>query len=780
MIRLAPGSTVVALVILFSLGTPVALAQSVPTPLEHFGHEIGADGTMADWHELSAYYRLLAEASPRISIETLGQSTLGEDFLMMVITSEDNHRKLDRYLEIQHLLADPRRVSSKAEVEALIQEGRTVVLLTNHIHSTEIGAGQMPARLAWKLASSEEPDILEILDETIIVLIPSLNPDGTQMVARWWHEWRGTEWEGAPLPRLYHQYSGHNNNRDWFFFALPETRLTVLHAHNRWKPQIVYDTHQMGNAGARFFIPPYIDPVEPNVDPRIVGGFNALGSYMAADMTRRGFHGVVTGAIFDIYTPARAYMHYHGGIRILSEAASALVSNPIYQELEDLRPARDYDPRVMSVNFPSPWQGGRWGLDDIVDYLEAGALSLLRNAARNRTFWLESFVGIHEDAVAGWDRWPQAWVIPAGQDNHMGLQQLLRVLTTGAVEVHRAEASFQATVPADGSSSVRTFPEGSYVIPMQQPYGAFAQTMLEIQDYPDLREYPGGPPIRPYDATAHALPLLFNVEAVAVESLLGTELRLSEPIEQITEHVFEVPGFLLGPDAPRIGLYRAYQEPMPQGWTRWLFDGAGVAYEEVRNQELRAGDLAQRYDVLIFQDQSPVSILTGFSETIMPPPYAGGIGPEGVEALREFVENGGRVVTMDAATDFAMDVFELQVRNAVRDLPPEEFYIPGSILRLNLDPHHPISDGVPTENIAWYWRTSRAFEVEDDRARVLGRYGEEDPHLAGWVLGEEHVAGKPALVEVDVGQGSVVLFGFQPNFRGQSVALWPLLFNSLR
>jgi hypothetical protein len=766
-----------ATVLLLSLSivlpaVPGEAQQTVPTPLEHFGQEIGAEGFLANWDELTAYYEAVAQASPRVALDTLGTSTLGAPFVRLTITSPGNHANLDRYREIQQLLADPRRISSDSELEALKEEGRTVVLLTSHIHSTEVAAGQMPARLVYNLATSETDKVREILDETIVILIPSLNPDGTQMVSDWWREWKDTEFEGAPLPRLYHHYIGHNNNRDWFFFAQVETQMTVLHAHNEWRPQIVHDVHQMGSGGARFFIPPYIDPVEPNVDPRLISALNQLGKYMAAEMTKDGFDGIVTGAIFDIYTPARAYMHYHGGVRILSETARSDWARPIHQELEDLGGDGNYDARVMSTNFPSPWRGGRWGLDDAVDYMEAGAMSLLTNAARKRDFWLDNFVEIHKAAVEGWDPWPEAWVVPAGQENTMGLEHLLRVLTTGDVEIRRAEEAIEV---AGGHS----FPQGSYVIPMQQPYAAFAQTMLEAQEYPDLRQYPGGPPVRPYDATAHSLPLLFGVEAVPVEGM-PTDVRLSAPIEQRVEHTFTVPTHLQGPDAPRIGLYRSYNEPMPQGWTRWLFDQAGVAYDQVRNDDLHAGNLNDRWDVLIFQDQGPGQILNGYSSEIMPEPYAGGVGDEGVAALQAFVENGGRVVSVDAATDFAIQAFDLQVSSAVEDLPPQDFYIPGSILRLDLDPAHPISDGVPAENIAWYWRTSRAFDVEDPRARVVGSYGEDDPRLAGWVLGEEFVAGKPALVEVEVGEGSVVLFGFQPNFRGQTVALYPLLFNSLR
>jgi hypothetical protein len=750
-------------------GAP-ALAQQVPTPLAHFGHEIGAEGELATWHELVAYYARVAEASPRVSLDTLGLTTLGEPFVKLVVTSETNHERLDRYREIQALLADPRRIGSEAEAEALLDEGRTVVLLTSHIHSTEVGAGQMPARLLHRLATSDDPTIRTILDEVILVMIPSLNPDGTQMVSEWWREWRGTEFEGAPLPRLYHHYIGHNNNRDWYFFAQVETRMTVLGAHNAWRPQIVHDVHQMGSGGARYFVPPYIDPVEPNVDPRLIAALNQLGTYMRAEMTKDGFDGIVTDAIFDIFTPARAYMHYHGGVRILSETASASWANPTEIDFDSLGGDANYDAKVMSSNFPSPWRGGRWGLDDIVGYMEHGALALLTNAARNRRFWLENFLEIHRSAVEGWDTWPGAWVIPSGQENEAGVEQLLRVLTTGDVEVHRATSAFTA----NGGGS---FPEGSWVIPMRQPYAAFAQTMLERQDYPDLRQYPGGPPIRPYDATAHTLPLLFGVEAHAVEDMPA--VSLSGPIDRFEQFSFPVPAHLMGPDAPRIGLYRAYAEPMPEGWTRWLFDLAEIRYHPLRNEDIRAGGLQDRYDVIVFQDQSPGSIRDGYPARIMPEPYAGGIGEEGEAALREFVRAGGRVVAIDEATDWAVEAFDLGVRSAVADLPDQDFYIPGSILRLDLDPQHPIARGVPTQSVAWYWRTSRGFEVTDPDAVVIGRYGDGDPRLAGWVLGAEHVAGRPALVEVPHGEGSVVLFGFQPNFRGQTVASWPLFFNSL-
>jgi len=218
---------------------------------------------------------------------------------------------------------------------------------------------------------------------------------------------------------------------------------------------------------------------------------------MAAEMTAEGKSGVVIHNRYDGFTPARAYQHYHGGVRILSETASAQIATPVEVGWDDLRGGRGLDATVATWNFPWPWEGGEWGLPDIVDYMEAGVTALLNNAARNRRYWLENFYEINRRAVEGWDRWPEAWIIPGGQPNEAGLAYVLRILRTGDVEVFRAEQPFVA----DGES----FPAGSFVIPMRQPYASFAQTMLEIQRYPDLREYPGGPPLRPYDVTAHTL-----------------------------------------------------------------------------------------------------------------------------------------------------------------------------------------------------------------------------------------------------------------------------------
>jgi len=345
---------------------------------------------------------------------------------------------------------------------------------------------------------------------------------------------------------------------------------------------------------------------------------------------------------------------------------------------------------------------------------------------------------------------------------------LLRIITTGDVEVYQALAPFEA--------GGRVFPKGSYVIPSAQPYGSFAQTMLEVQHYPDLREYPGGPPLRPYDVTAHTLPLFMEVEAVPVELL--PPLALSEPIG-VPDWNFNLPEALSGSDAPRVGVYKSWQEPITSGWTRWTFDQHGLVYDTIHDERMRAGRLEDDFDVILFQTQSPSSILDGFEAGVLPPEYTGGLGEEGRQALTSFVRNGGRVVAVEEAADFFIDIFDLGVSNSVERLPPQDFFIPGSILSVDLEVEHPLNRGKGDNTPVWFWTSSRAFDVQDSRVEVVARYAEGNPLLSGWLLGPEYLAGKPAILEAKVGEGSVVLFGFQPDYRGQTVMTWPLLFNAL-
>ncbi len=745
-------------------------AARIPTPRSVLGFDPGDDRKLADWPTLLRYYQALARASDRVRYRELGKTTLGAPFVALAISSPGNLRRLDLYRRLNDRLADPRTLKTGRDAQESLRDGKTVVLITSGIHSREVGGNLAPVLLAYRLASDTSAATRAILDNVILWLVPSLNPDGVTIVTRWYNRTLGTPAEGSDPPELYHHYTGHDNNRDWYAFTQVETRLTVDSLYNVWHPQIALDIHQQESDGSRLFLPPYLDPVEPNVDPLLVDGVNALGASIAWALAQQGKTGIAINAVYDAWTPARAYQHYHGAVRVLAEAAGADLASPIDIPFDELATrGRGFNPRQRSWNFTNPWPGGRWTLRDIVSYQTEAAFAVLEDAARERDRWLAAFLAVGGRAVRGWKGWPYAYVIPRQRQDSVGLATLLGILHRGQVEIRTA----LHPVALGG----QRYPAGSYVVVLRQPYAAFAKTLLEPQHYPDLRLYPGGPPQPPYDVTAHTLPLLMGVTAVPAPDSL--RVSLSAPVEP-PQPTPGYPGLREG-EAPRVALYRSYDASMDEGWTRWVFDTWHVPYQSLVDSVVRAGKLTEKFDVIVLPDASPHELLDGLSIRY-PPPYSGGIGADGVRALRRFVEDGGTLVALNDASRFAVQQLLLPVRNVLEGVPDDDFYAPGSIFRLELDASDPIARGMPAQSIAWF-EGGPAFEVVDSSAvRVIGRYP-ADPErvlLSGWVLHPERVAGKAALLEVRVGSGRVVLFGFRPQYRGQSIATYPLLFNSLQ
>lgn len=713
------------------------------------------------------YFEALAKASDRVEYRELGKTTLGAPFIALAISSPQNLKRLDYFRQVNAGLADPRVFKTARAARDALNNGKAIVLITSSIHSTEVGGHLSPVLLAYRLATDTGATTRAILDNVILWLVPSQNPDGVTIVAKWYNRTLGTGAEGTEPPELYHHYTGHDNNRDWYAFTQVETRLTVDSLYNVWHPQIVHDIHQMGSHGARLFLPPYLDPVEPNVDPLLIDGVNMLGMSMAWELAGQGKTGISTNATYDAWTPARAYQHYHGGVRILSETASADLATPVDVPFDRLEAReRGFNPRERSWNFTNPWRGGRWTLRDIVSYQTDGAYALLAQAARTRERWLTNFFTVETRAVRGWREWPYAYVIPARQDS-VALSAMLDILRRGGVEIRRALQSF--------SLQGQRYNAGTYVIVLRQPYAAFAKTLLETQRYPDRRQYPGGPPERPYDVTAHTLPLLMGVSAAVANDSL--RVQLSSPINPR----FVNPAPPLTDSVPRIGLYQSYDAAIDEGWTRWVFDNWKVPYVSLVDSVVRAGKLHEQFDVIILPDQAPREILDGLPRRY-PAPYAGGIGPEGSDALRQFVADGGTLIALNESSRFAIQALLLPVRNVLEAVPDEDFYAPGSIFRLELDTATSVAHGMPKETGGWF-QGSPAFESLDTTvSRVIGKWPDDPAKvlLSGWVLHPERIAGKAAILEVRQGAGRVVLFGMRPQYRGQSIATYPLLFNSLR
>jgi hypothetical protein len=698
--------------------------------------------------------------------------------VLATISAPENLARLEEFRDIQRRLADPRTLGRAPDrrAEDLIRRGRSVVLITCGVHSTEVGSYLSSMLIAHRLATSDEPAVREILENSVVLLVPSLNPDGVDIVKRWYDRTLGTPFEGTSPPELYHHYVGHDDNRDWYAFTQVETRLTVDKIHNAWRPQIVHDIHQQGAYGSRLFLPPYMKPVEPNVPRQLVEGYTELGRFMADRMLKAGFKGVTWDSTYDAWTPARAYSHYHGGVRILSETASANLATPITVRPEQLRGGEGYDSRKVSENFPVVWPGGEWRLRDITNYMTTAAFELLTHAAQNREAWLRRFYAVGKEAVR--PRRPgelQGFRIPMTPNG----SELVSILRRGGVETRVVEH------PPMRSGRPAPNPPDFYV-PLAQPYGGFAKALLETQRYPDLRD-PAGHPVQPYDVTAHTLPLLMmGVEAEPVyRPLRGRVLGTTAGRDAAAGGPASVlPGARAPRRETRVGLYKSHVPSMDEGWTRWIFERYKLNYRSLRDDEVRAGNLRAKYDSIVLPDQSPRSILEGYRKGSMPEELTGGLGKEGVKALREFVEQGGTLVALNAASNFAIEQLNLPVRDVTADLRRTEFYCPGSILRTVLDTAHPLAAGMPREAVAWV-EDSPVFEIKSDplalvRVKIVARYPESGtPLLSGWLLGEEKIRGRAALVEAGLGEGRVYLFGFRPQYRAQSLATYPLLFNAI-
>ncbi len=825
--------------ILSVLFTSITTTAQVPKPEEVLGFKIGEDRKVADMRQILDYFRKIDEASERVKVEEVGKTTMGNPFVVAVITSEENHKNLETYLRYQQLLADPRKISSE-EAEEIISAGKSIVMINCSIHATEIGASQMSMALAYDLATKNDDWTKDILDNVICLLIPMHNPDGIQMVVDWYKKNLGTKYEGSPMPWLYHKYVGHDNNRDWYMFTQVESRLTVK-VHNAWHPQIILDMHQMGSRGPRIFVPPYVDPFEPNVDPILQQEVAQMGIFIATELTSEGKTGVMHSVIFDAWTPARAYHHYHGGIRILTEVASVELATPITVKFDEL----SREVREPSVRMPLPWKGGPWRLEDIVDYDYSAAKAVLTNAARLRENWLRNFYRIHKKAVIRTEP-PFAFLIPAQQKDLSTTIKMMNVFKLGGVEIHKAQDSFVA----DGSP----YPSGTYIVFLAQPYGGFAKALLERQVYPEIREYPGGPLKTPYDVVAHTLSLLMGVEIIQVEKpfsvkadkiegfpapkgsinsvqnpfgyawghatnddivalnrlirkgyevfwasesfaaidrsypagtmIVRFKRGLDKDLDDLVKTLFirfeglkvkpAIKAYALKP--VRLGLYKSWTASMDEGWTRWVLEQHELPYQSVHNQDIRNGSLNQKFDVLIFPDLRTGDILEGISEEDIPPEYAGGIGEVGVKNIKEFIQNGGVLITLNSAAEFPVQQLFLSIENSVENVDRKDFFIPGSILEVLIDTNHPIGYGYEREGAIMFCR-SPVFSVREGKSVVY--YPLQNPLLSGWLNGEKYLPNRSAVVDVPFGKGKIILLGFPVLYRGQSHATFRFLFNSI-
>jgi hypothetical protein len=848
------------------------LAAQTP-PDKFLGHKVGEDRKLADYSQIKAYFEKLAQESPKIKLFTIGESVLKKPIIMAAISTPENLAKLDRWREITHKLRDP-RVTPVEEARKLAKEGKAIVLITCSLHATEIAASQMSMELAYDLVTGRTFfDAGKILSDVIVLLVPSHNPDGNQMVVDWYRKYVGTQFEGGNMPWLYHHYAGHDNNRDWYMFNLPETRAVTQVLYHDWLPQIHVDEHQQGSNGARLFIPPFMDPPLPNIQPMVWRGVNLVGTEMGYDLQKHGLSGVVNGRSYTAWWIGACddTSWLHNVIGILSEAASVRTATPINIEPTEI-PTDYYEKRM---DFVDPWPGGWWRLRDLVDYELVLSKSMIKTAGLHKEDFLFNFYQMYKNSIEKVDKGqPYAFVIPALQRDAPTTLKMLEVLQMGGVEIHQAKADFVA--------GGRLYGAGSFVVKTSQPYKTYAWALLEKQKYPDMRQYPGGPPVPPYDNAAWTLPLQMGVACDEVDEAFeaklekidkvpvpkapakqgqgayvllnsqvnasyaaafallkdkaemwrttatakvkgadvpagsflvknSAEVRKALPalLEKLHLTVLDLDDVAALPKAsiksPRIGLFQSWRGNADEGWTRYVFDDMGVPYKTLHNADIKGtkekkADLRADYDVIVFADENANTIKgtrpgatpgAGGAESPMarmprpgsvPPEYEGGIGQEGVDALKAFVEKGGILVALNGASEFAIAEFGAPARNTLTGVDRTKFFCPTSILRILVDNETPIGYGMPKEAAAMFVN-SLAFSTSsppfDWDRKVVAAYPEEEVLLSGWLLGEEYLTRKAAVVDTKFKDGRIILIGVRCQNRAQSHGTYKFLLNAL-
>lgn len=475
--------------------------ETIPDLTSFFGQTPGADRVLVPWERMREWFFEVEQCSPRLTIQHLGTATLGADMDLLIISSAESIQGIEQARIRRQSLADADALAIPDNADGTLAGTKPVVLITAGIHADEVGGVQLMPELVMNLALADDPKTLTLLDQVIILIVPTLNPDGMMQVHDWYEQTLGTAAEGSDPPGLYHPYAGHDNNRDWYTHALQETRLTIDGVHRPWRPHIVLDLHQMGEHAPRYVTPPYIDPVEPHVHPRINALTTELGAIIATEQVRAGHAGASSGVMFDCYSPTRTYQHYHGGVRILAEAASAKIATPSEVAPEQVKVKRGFDPNVPSVHNPVPWPGGTWHLRDIMDYHLVTINTVLEHAATNAQTWIQDQWTMLADEVR--DPSPVHYVVaPLRQQiDPPAAIELIETLQRGDVRVEyidRGDAEVQA---------------GSFLVRSNQPFGSYARALLDLTPYPAARPDEHGTNLAaPYDVTSHCLPLHLGVD----------------------------------------------------------------------------------------------------------------------------------------------------------------------------------------------------------------------------------------------------------------------------
>jgi Zinc carboxypeptidase len=822
----------------------------VPTPASVLGHTPGDDYYLANYEEEIHYFHELATHSDRVKMFTVGKSTEGRDIEIALISSPQNLARLDEYKTDAGKLAMAQGLDD-AQARELAHTAKVIVHIDGGLHASEVAGPQHSIALAYKLASAQnDPEVDTILDNVILMLWPTLNPDGQDMVISWYRKNLGTRFEVSPMPWLFQDYVGHDNNRDGYMLNMKESQV-VTKAEIEYSPVIFYCQHQTAPFPARIWIPPFSDPISSNISPYVRSWFNVIGTNMAAYLDEHQMPGAISESEFDNWYPG--FVDYAGSFRneisFFTETALYRYATPRFYTVDEF-PKDMQDLKALTM-YTTPWRGGWWHLKDAVDYMVAGSMSVLDTAARYREQLLYNRYQAARDNIKRFEEGPPfAYVIPSVQTDAPEAELLAHIMQENGIEIRESQTGFRA--------NDRDYPAGSWVILMNQPYTSLAKELFEVQRYPAALFTESQKPVTlPYDVTGWTLPMqmgvrvdpvtdpitadqLAHLKAVTdldpppadVQGSGGTFILSHQPeasfrvmndvlaaggtvafaqdetktpegtekgaivvggisrasvadlskkyavsllaVDKAPEHVIAV-------HKARVGLYRPWDPSIDEGWTRWILEQYGYKPISLYNADMHSGGLRDRVDVIILPDMRQQQLMEGYRDGIVPGQYAGGLGEEGLDNLREFVRRGGTLIAFNQTAATLIPLLSLPVKNALEGLKSDKFFCSGALLRVELGSgDRPVTWGLPSEPIVMF-EQGPAFTTQTGfHGAVLARYPQDSSPLeSGLLLHPEAIEDKIAALELPYGSGRIFLYGFKPQWRAQSHGTYKFFMNAL-
>ncbi len=881
-----------------AFSTALVVSAEVPTPESVLGHKPGDDFYLATYDESLAYFQKLAASTDKLKLARVGKTTRGLDWDIAIISSAKNLAELDKYKDTAKKLALVKGLSD-ADARALARTGKAIVHIDGGLHATEVAGAQHTIQLAYNLVTKTDAETTNILDNVILVLWFSINPDGQNQVATWYRSNLGTAYEVSPVPGLWQEYIGHDNNRDGYMNNMVESQ-TITKAVLDYYPQVFYNHHQTAPFPARIWIPPFAEPISANPHPLMWRWVNKFGTSMAAYLDEHDMPGAMHRGRFDDWYPGFVdhVNSFRNTVSFLTETALYRYATPHFYTVDEF--PRDKQDLKAEVFYSSPWRGGWWRLRDATNYMLGASMAVLDTAAKSREELLYNRYQAGRDVIKRFETDPPyAYVIPQEQHDLPTAAVLVEKLLINGIEVHQATRDFKV----NGSM----YKAGDWVVLMDQPFASLVKELFEAQHYPDLRPAGGGrgaapaagggrggggrgsaaapatpaatptpaptatatpaatpaggggrggggrgaagatAPANPtgssfetpYDVTGWTLPMQMGVTVVMVVEPVNSDARAAlKKIDRVTPIVGKVEGS--GPmfafshnsnaamksvndilnaggtvsfgkseiyaggnagsilktngvdaksvnDSPsavsvkkiRVGLYEPWAGNIDEGWTKWILEQFHFPFTVLHNDDMQAGHLRSKFDSIVIAEMSTRQIVEGMQPGTVPGRYAGGIGDEGVEALREFVEQGGTLVTLGNASQFAIDRLGLPVTNVVAGLRSDEFFCSGALLRADVK-ENPVTAGLPPQADLLFERNEVFDTKAGFRGTVLASYiANRNPLRSGYLIGPEKIEGKAAALDVVLGQGHVILIGFRTQWRGQSHGTYKFLFNAM-